>query len=85
MGSSGEQVYLLLYGTGCKNRSDLANVKVKIGGVGASVEYAGAQGFFAGLDQINVKLPAILKGRGEVNIELIVDGKLVNVVRVAIR
>ena len=85
IGSSGDQVYLTLYGTGCKNRSDLANVKVKIGGIDAPVESAGAQGFFAGLDQINVKLPRSLAGRGEVTIEMVVDGKLANVVRVAIR
>ena len=41
--------------------------------------------WFAGLDQINVKLPRSLAGRGEVNLEMVVDGKVANVVRVVIR
>lgn len=85
MGGSGDQVYLTLYGTGIKNRNDLANVKVKIGGIDAEVQYAGAQGFFAGLDQINVRVPQGLSGRGIVNIELIVEGKIGNIIMAAIR
>ncbi len=82
---SAAPAFLILYGTGIKNRSALATAKITVDGLELPVEYAGAQGFFAGLDQVNVKLPAILKGRGEVNIELLIDGKLANVVRVAIR
>ncbi len=85
LGGSGDQVYLTLYGTGFKNRSDLANVKVKIGGIDTPIEYAGAQGFFAGLDQINVRVPQSLAGRGMVNVELIVEGKIGNAVAVMIK
>lgn len=76
---------LVLYGTGIRQRSDLANVKVKVGGVDAAVKFVGAQSSYAGLDQVNVKLPATLTGRGEVKIELLLEGKLANVVRVVIR
>lgn len=80
-----DQVFLLLYGTGIRQRSALTNVNVKIGGIDAPVEYAGAQGDFAGLDQLNVRLPRSLAGRGGVEVMLTVDGQLANVVRVHIR
>ncbi len=37
----------------------------KIGGVDAQVVFAGPQGEFAGLDQVNLRLPDGLAGRGE--------------------
>ncbi|MBL8205911.1 MAG: hypothetical protein JNM09_16875 [Blastocatellia bacterium] len=82
---SGDPAFLILYGTGLRNRSDLANVKVRIDGVETAVEYAGAQGQFVGLDQLNVRLPKTLSGRGEVTVELIVDGKAANPVRVQVK
>lgn len=85
LGSETDQVFLTLYGTGFKNRSELANVKVKIGGFDVPVEYAGGQGFYAGLDQLNVRLTRSLIGRGEAAIEFIVDGKIANTVNVKIR
>jgi len=85
LGTAGEQIYLTLYGTGIRNRSDLAKVKVQIGGVEAVVEYAGAQGYFAGLDQLNIKLPRSLAGRGLVNIEMQADGRLANSVTAYIK
>jgi uncharacterized protein (TIGR03437 family) len=63
----------------------LAAVKARIGGVDAQMTYAGAQGGFAGLDQINLRLPRNLAGRGEVAIELIVDGRRANTVKVSVR
>ncbi len=83
--SGTKQVYLTLYGTGIKNRSDLANVKIKIGGIDAQVEYAGAQGYFAGLDQLNIRVPQGLIGRGSVNIEMNVEGKTSNVTTISIK
>ena len=80
-----DQVYLMLFGTGIKFCSSLAAVSAKIGGVEAQVLYAGAQGGFAGLDQINVRIPPSLVGRGEVDVVLIVDGQISNTVRINIR
>lgn len=85
LGSISDQAYLTLYGTGFKNRSELANVKIKIGGVEVPADYAGAQGYFVGLDQVNVKIPRSLLGRGELSIEMIVDGKVANVVKVVVK
>ena len=80
-----DEVYLLLFGTGVRFRSSLAAVSVKIGGVEAPVLYAGAQGDFVGLDQINVRIPVSLVGRGEVDVVLIVDGQISNTVQINIR
>lgn len=80
-----EQPYLLLYGTGWRARSALANVQVTIGGVACDVLYAGAQGAYVGLDQLNVKLPPSLAGRQEVEVLVIVDGKPANSVRVHLK
>jgi uncharacterized protein (TIGR03437 family) len=82
---STEAVILSLYGTGLRHRAELADVKVRIGGVDAVVEYADRQGQFLGLDQINVRLPQSLRGRGEVTVELWVDEKPANPVQVQIK
>ena len=82
---STDAVVLTLYGTGVRHRADLANVKVKIGGIDAVVDYADKQGQFFGLDQINVRVPKSLLGRGEVAVEVSVDGKAANPVRVSVR
>ncbi len=80
-----EQVFLLLFGTGMRNRSSLAGVTANIGDVGAEVLFVGAQGDFAGLDQCNLRLPNTLAGRGEVDVILTVDGKVANAVKAHIK
>ncbi len=85
LGPAGEQVFLLLFGTGARFNSGLANASCKIGGVDAPVLYVGAQGDLIGLDQANVAVPRSLIGRGEVDIVLTVDGKAANTVRVNIK
>jgi uncharacterized protein (TIGR03437 family) len=84
LGAATDQVFLLLFGTGLRERSSLANVSVKIGGADAPVSYAGEQGS-AGLDQINVAIPRSLAGRGEVEVVLTVDGQIANTVRINIQ
>jgi uncharacterized protein (TIGR03437 family) len=74
-------VVLSLFGTGMRGTKASATVK----GLTADVSYLGAQGEFAGLDQVNIQLPVGLTGAGEVDVELAVDGKKANVVRVAIQ
>jgi uncharacterized protein (TIGR03437 family) len=82
---SAEQVYLLAFGTGFRNRTATTAVTATIGGTNAEVIYAGAQGGFAGLDQANIRIPASLAGRGSVEVVLVVDGKRSNAVTVAVR
>lgn len=85
LGAETDQVFLLLFGTGLRYRSSLAGVTAKLGGTDAQVLYAGAQTDFTGLDQVNVRLPRSLAGRGEIDVTLTADGKAANVVRVRIK
>jgi uncharacterized protein (TIGR03437 family) len=85
LGAATDQVILELFGTGIRGRPALTAVTAKIGGQDAEVLYAGPQGGFAGLDQVNVRLPRSLAGRGAVDVVLTVDGKMANAVTVNIR
>jgi len=85
LGPAGEQVFLLLFGTGFRFRSNLSGVSVKLGGVDSEVSFAGSQGGFVGVDQINALIPRILTGRGEIDLALTVDGRPANTVRVNIK
>ncbi|MFN0109606.1 MAG: hypothetical protein ACKVZH_12185 [Blastocatellia bacterium] len=85
LGAATDQVFLLFFGTGWRLRSSLSGVTVTIGGTAAEVLFAGAQGDFVGLDQVNLRLPQSLKGRGDVAISLSIDGKAANQVSINIK
>ncbi|HKQ78853.1 MAG TPA: prolyl oligopeptidase family serine peptidase [Blastocatellia bacterium] len=85
LGGAADQVFLLVFGTGLRNLSALSAVRTRIGDVDAQATFAGAQGGFEGLDQVNVRLPRILAGRGEVNVELVVDGQAANPIRISVK
>ena len=90
LGTQSDQIYLVLFGTGLRARSSLDAVSIQISGAdGQSLmtlpaEYAGAQGEFAGLDQVNLRLPRELIGQGVLNLTLVVDGKIANTVQIQI-
>jgi uncharacterized protein (TIGR03437 family) len=75
LGPEGEEVHLILFGTGIRGRNALADVTVQIGSKKVNVSFAGAQPGSAGLDQVNVG-PVLrsLLGRGKVNIALTING-----------
>ncbi|HLK63184.1 MAG TPA: hypothetical protein VKU19_07075 [Bryobacteraceae bacterium] len=75
LGSTPGAVYVSLYGTGIRGAG---TVQVYIAGQPAPLQYAGAQGQYEGLDQVNVALPASLAGMGEVSVYVVADGKLSN-------
>ena len=85
LGPTTDRVYLGLFGTGVRGRTNLSGVSVTIGGQAATVDFAGVQGQFVGLDQINVLIPRSLIGKGETDLVLTVDGKAANTVRVNIK
>src|SRR5262245_5964707 len=85
LGPEGDQVFLILFGTGIRHRSSLTAVIATIGGAHAEVSYAGAQPEFVGLDQVNALLPRTLIGRGEVDVQLTADARMANTVRISIR
>ena len=79
LGPAAERVFLILYLTGIRRAPDPngdgnSNESVHLIGGGTELvpAYAGAQGGFAGLGQINVEIPRSLLGRGRIN--LIVTG-----------
>jgi uncharacterized protein (TIGR03437 family) len=84
LGSSTDQAYLVLFGTGFQ-AAGTAGVKVSIGGNNLPVAYAGPQGGFVGLDQANVLLPASLAGKGNVPIALTANGLVANAVNITIQ
>jgi phospholipase C len=84
-GNAGDQLYLVLFGSGIRYRSSLANTSIQIGHASPAVTYAGAQGSFAGLDQVVAQLPATLAGAGPVSIVLTVDGAYSNSVQVTFK
>jgi uncharacterized protein (TIGR03437 family) len=85
VGNPTEQVFLLLFGTGIRNRASLAAVTATVGDAGAEVSFAGAQGGLVGLDQCNLRLLPSLAGRGEVDVVLSVESKPSNAVKVRIK
>jgi uncharacterized protein (TIGR03437 family) len=74
--------YLILYGTGIRGAAQ-SNVSVRIGNIDTPITFAGAQGTFAGLDQVNVALPSVLKGRGQLVVTVTVNGQATNMGQVA--
>lgn len=80
----GSQVYLLLFGTGLRHAAQ-SSVTVTIGSTTLTPAYSGAQGGFAGLDQINVLLPYSLKGSGDVEVVVTAAGQTSNTVRITIQ
>ena len=78
----GGDIYVSLYGTGIRNR---ATVACTIGGVSVPVLYAGPQLVYAGLDQVNIQLTPALRGIGEVDLVVTVDGQPSNPVRINVR
>lgn len=74
-------VYLTLYATGLNGARD---VVVRVGGRVVPVLYAGSQGQFAGLDQINVQLTRELRGMGDIDVTVTAGGLTSNIARIRI-
>ena len=84
IGTGSEQAFLILYGTGFRT-AGISGVTVTIGGVNAPVSFAGPQGGFAGLDQVDVVIPRSLAGKGNVTIQLTANGLAANPVNITIK
>ncbi len=74
--------YLVLFGTGLRKAS-ASSVKISIGGLDAPVQFIGAQGGYAGLDQINTQIPAGVSGLVDVLVSI--NGKPANTVKLKVR
>lgn len=80
-GSVWQPNYLTLFGTGLRKAERL---RVRIGGVEVEPLYAGAQGGYAGLDQINIMVPSNLSG-GISDITIVAEATQSNVVQIRVR
>ncbi len=80
-----EQVYLILFGTGARHRGKLEDVTIRIGEMELPVAYAGAAPGLAGVDQVNVLLPASLRGQSEQTVTLRVNDEASNGVNIRIQ
>lgn len=88
IGTSSSSLYLILFGTGIRRTTNLASVRATVGGLNCDVLYAGIQQSFIGVDQINLRLPSsisTLAGRGEVPIQITVDGLAANPVTMSVK
>lgn len=85
LSNAAEQVFLVLFGTGIRYRTDPASPRVQLGGAEAMVTFAGPQPNLVALDQVNVLIPRTLAGRGDVDVVLTADGKAANTVRINIK
>jgi uncharacterized protein (TIGR03437 family) len=81
LGGEHEEVSLILYCTGIRGRDPERLVTVRFGDLAVIADYAGPQMEYDGLDQINVKLPAALAGKGDVPVSVDVAGLLSNTSR----
>ena len=82
LGAASDTVYVTLYGSGVRGAQD---VQVYVAGQSVPVTYAGPQGEYAGLDQINISLPRALAGTGEASVYLIADGKTSNMTTINVQ
>ncbi len=81
LGPESEIVVLALFGTGWRQVAKLADVHINIGGIDCPAEFAGKQTTVEGLDQINVRLPRTLIGKGDVTLQLDIGGSRANPVQ----
>ncbi|MGH9940534.1 MAG: Ig-like domain-containing protein [Blastocatellia bacterium] len=88
-GPEGERVFLILFFSGVNRAPDPnsdgnrnESVHLLIGGAESVPFYAGAQGSFAGLDQMNAELPRSLIGRGRLSLSINAPGSVSNLVEI---
>jgi uncharacterized protein (TIGR03437 family) len=82
--AAGTQVYLELFGTGISGTAE-GNDLVTIGGIPATSQYAGPQGGYPALDQVNVLIPASLTRSGLVTLQFTVGGVAANPIELVLQ
>ena len=92
---NGKPNYVVLFGTGVRNATALnpgdengvaESMRVTIDGIETKVLYAGAQGQYVGLDQINLELPAALQGGGRrVEVAITLNGVEANRITILLK
>ena len=71
LGPEGDQVFLVLFGTGIRGAGGVDRLEATINGEPIAILFADAQGAFVGLDQINLgPIPRSLLGAGVIEIKI---------------
>jgi len=81
-GSATNPVYLVIVGSGLGSATAAT---ATIGGVNATVTYAGPEGTYPGVDQYNILIPPSLAGKGQVNVIVTAAGLPSNTVNITIQ
>ena len=84
-GPESDRLFLVVFGTGFRGRASLSQVRLIVDGLEHAAAYAGEQGTFVGLDQANAELRRELAGRGNVELQLQVEDRTTNTVRLHFR
>jgi uncharacterized protein (TIGR03437 family) len=86
-GTAANPAYLVLVGSGLGTASGATSqmVSATIGGIAATVAYAGAQGTYPGVDQYNIIIPPSLAGKGSVNVVVTAAGLPSNTVNITLQ
>ena len=82
VGSAAAPVYLVLFGSGL---GSAASATATIGGVNATVAYAGSSGTYPGVDQYNILIPPTLAGKGQVDVIVTAAGLPSNTVNITLQ
>ncbi len=85
LGSSTDQGYLVLFGTGIRGAGGASAVTATVGNTPCPVTFAGPQGAYFGLDQVDIELPHSLAGAGTANVVITAAGDTANTVTVDIQ
>ena len=81
-GMASDAVTLKFYASGVSGASD---VHLRVGGDELPLAYAGASGYFPGLDEVMVQLPRSMAGRGTVEVSLTADGQTAKPIQIHIQ
>jgi uncharacterized protein (TIGR03437 family) len=82
-GAAGDRMYLILHGTGFRNAH--GSLTCILNDQPVSTLYSGPHSTYPGLDQINLELPATLRGAGIVRVNCTVEGHSTNSVSITVR
>ena len=82
LGAADDTVFVTLYASGIRGAQ---NVQVNVAGQSVPVLYSGAQGAYAGLDQINIGIPRALAATGEASVSVLADGKTSNMTTINVQ
>ena len=82
LGPATDQVFAVLYGSGL---GTVTSATATIGGVAATVAYAGTSGAYPGIDQYNILIPRSLAGKGSVAVVATASGRPSNSATITIQ